>query len=259
MIKHATNANWSDIHLEQISGGVTTTLRVMLLCFFCLGVVGNVLTITSIALTRSLHSVPNVYLCNLAASDLTICIIAMPSTFVGYTVHIPDELCVVLAEIIFSCIMVSLMSITMVAVNRYVLVVKPRQYYVTVYTRKNVTASIATIWLLGALYGTPPLFGFGEYVYSHRFGGCFPRMDTFDSALFLRIFGGGLSLFPAMLVSLFCYISIGITFRWVLVTFRCVFVTFRCVLSTSDGFSSPSDGFSSPSDGFSIPQHSSPP
>ena len=208
--------------------GLIAILRVILCCFFCLGVVGNVLTITSIAMTRSLQSVPNIYLCSLAASDLTLCTFAMPSTFVGYTVHIPDELCGVLAEVIFTCITVSLMSITMVAVNRYVLVVKPRHYYVTIYTTRNVKISIATIWLLGLLYGTPPHFGFGEYVYNHKMGGCFARGDTFDSWLFLKIFGGGLSLFPAMLVSLFCYISIGITFRWVLVIFRWFFGTFRC-------------------------------
>ncbi|KAI0214097.1 hypothetical protein LSAT2_000810 [Lamellibrachia satsuma] len=163
-------------------------------------------------MTRSLHSVPNIYLCSLAASDLTLCTIAMPSTFVGYTVNIPDELCSVIAEVIFTCITVSLMSITMVAVNRYVLVVKPRHYYVTIYTTRNVKISIAAIWLLGILYGTPPHFGFGEYLYNSKMGGCFVREDSTDSWLFAKIFGLGLAFLPAMLVSLYCYINIGITF-----------------------------------------------
>ena len=212
------NDTWNDtdtVFHPLVPYGLIVVLRIMLCCFLCLGVTGNVLTITSIATTRSLHSVSNIYLCSLAASDLTLCIVAMPSTFVGYTVHIPDELCSVLAEIIFTCITVSLMSITMVAVNRYVLVVKPRHYYVTIYTTRNVKISIAAIWLLGVLYGTPPHFGFGEYVYNHKMGGCFARQDKIDSWLFLKIFGGGLCLFPAMIISLFCYISIGFTFRFV--------------------------------------------
>ena len=212
------NDSWNDtdaVFHPLVPYGLIVVLRIILCCFFCIGVAGNVLTITSIARTRSLHGVPNIYLCNLAASDLTLCTIAMPSTFVGYTVHIPDELCSVLAEIIFTCFTVSLMSITMVAVNRYVLVVKPRHYYVTIYKTRNVKISIATIWLLGILYGTPPHFGFGEYVYNHKMGGCFARQDKMDSWMFLKIFGGGLSLFPAMLISLYCYISIGFTFRFV--------------------------------------------
>ena len=218
IVQNATSATWTNADTSEfvpIAPGLILALRVMLVSFFCLGVVGNVLTITSIALTPCLHSVPNAYLCSLAASDLTICIIAMPSTFVGYTVHIPDELCVVLAEVIFSCIMVSLMSITMVAVNRYVLVVKPRQYYVKLYQTKNVKISIGTIWLLGTVYGMPPNLGFGEYVYNYKMGGCFVRQDTWDSWLFAKIFGMGLSFLPAMLTSLYCYINIGLTFRFV--------------------------------------------
>ena len=218
------NDTWNDtdaVFHPLVPYGLIVVLRIILCCFFCIGVAGNVLTITSIATTRSLHSVPNIYLCSLAASDLTLCTIAMPSTFVGYTVRIPDELCSVLAEILFTCITVSLMSITMVAVNRYVLVVKPRHYYVTIYTTRNVKISIATIWLLGILYGTPPHFGFGEYVYNHKMGGCFARQETFDSWLFLKVFGLGLSLFPAMIISLYCYISIGITFRFVVRTPIC--------------------------------------
>ena len=218
-IQNATVDAWHNsdsAHFDsQVSPGLIVVLRIMLGFFFCLGVAGNVLTITSIAMTRSLHSVPNIYLCSLAASDLTLCTVAMPSTFVGYTVHIPYELCSVIAEVIFTCITVSLMSITMVAVNRYVLVVKPRHYYVTIYTTRNVKISIATIWLLGILYGTPPHFGFGEYLYNIKMGGCFVRQDNMDSWLFVKIFGFGLSFLPAMLVSLYCYINIGITFRFV--------------------------------------------
>ncbi|KAI0218749.1 Bombesin receptor subtype-3 [Lamellibrachia satsuma] len=213
-IQNATARHNSDSahFVSQVSPGLIVVLRIVLGFFFCLGVAGNVLTITSIARTRSLHSVPNIYLCNLAASDLTLCTVAMSSTFVGYTVYIPDELCSVLAEIIFTCITVSLMSITMVAVNRYVLVVKPRQYYVKIYTTRNVKISIAAIWLLGMLYGTPPHFGFGEYLYNKKMGGCFVREDTMDSWMFAKIFGLGLAFLPAMLVSLYCYINIGITY-----------------------------------------------
>ena len=150
---------------NHIPPGLILTLRIALGCLFCLGIVGNVLTIASIALTRSLHSVPNIYLCNLAASDLTLCAVAMPTTFISYTVEIHVQLCEVLANAVFTCIMVSLMSITMVAVNRYVLVVLPRSYYVTIYTTKNVKKSIAGIWCLGLLYGLPPHFGFGRYEY----------------------------------------------------------------------------------------------
>ena len=41
-----------------------------------------------------------------------------------------------------------------------------------------------------------------------------------NSWLFMKTVGGGLSLFPAMLITLFCYVSIGITFRFVNVLTR---------------------------------------
>ena len=211
------SADWKDdgtFHAGQyVPPGLILSLRVALGCLFCIGVVGNVLTIVSIALTRSLHSVPNIYLCNLAASDLTLCAVAMPTTFISYTLEIPVQVCEVLANAVFTCIMVSLTSITMVAVNRYVLVVLPHQYYVTIYTTKNVRTSIAAIWFLGTLYGLPPHFGFGRYEYNEDFGGCFASAHSANSWLFVKIVGGGLSLFPAMVISLFCYVSICITFR----------------------------------------------
>ena len=216
-----TAATWNNSDYAQfaeIPTGLIVALRIVLSSFFCLGVAGNLLIVTTIATTRSLHTVPNIYICNLAASDLTLCTVAMPSTLVGYSLQIPEEVCEVLAQIIFSCIIVSLMSITMVAVNRYVLVVLHRNYYAAIYTTKNVARSIAAIWLLGIAYGLPPHFGFGEYEYNAKMGGCFLRQDTVESWMFTKIFGMGLAFLPAMLVSLFCYINIGAAFRFAIFT-----------------------------------------
>ena len=230
-------AAWNDtdiVNFTDVPAGLVVILRSVLICFFCLGVVGNTITIISIATTRSLHRIPYIYLCNLAASDLILCIVAMPSTFIGYSVRIPAEACAVLAQILFTCIVVSLMSITMVAVNRYVLVVRQRKHYALIYKTKNVAMSIAAIWLLGMLYGMPPLFGFGEYAYSEKLGGCFVRQDTAESWMFTKIFGMGLAFLPAMLTSLFCYINIGIAFRFVvfdipLIVYQCPIAVFQII------------------------------
>jgi len=212
--RNTTAAAWIDVApVDRLPPGLILTLRVVLFGFFCLGVVGNLLTLVSIARTRSLRSMPNVYLCNLAAADLILCTVSMPAAFVGYTVTIPHALCVGLGHAVFTCFTVTLMSITMVAVNRYVLVVRQRLRYEQVYTPRNVKMSITTLWLLGTLYGMPPHFGFGEYEYNARIGACMVGSSTLGSWLFLKIFGAALCLFPTMSVSLYCYVNIGLTFR----------------------------------------------
>ena len=97
---------------ENAQDPLTRKTEVALMCalsIVCLsGVFGNSATLLTIGLTRSLHTVPNAYIANLAAVGLMVCLVVAPSTVVGYTTHIPDNVCRLMAYPNFSFMVVLL-------------------------------------------------------------------------------------------------------------------------------------------------------
>ena len=66
------------------------------------GLLGNTATLLTIGLTRSLHTVPNAYIANLAVIGLLVCIVLVPFTAVGYMTYVPQNVCKVMAYPNFS-------------------------------------------------------------------------------------------------------------------------------------------------------------
>ena len=61
------------------------------------GLLGNTATLLTIGLTRSLHTVPNAYIANLAVIGLLVCIVLVPFTAVGYMTYVTQNVCKVMA------------------------------------------------------------------------------------------------------------------------------------------------------------------
>lgn len=96
--------------------------------------------------------------------------------------------------------------------NRFVLVVKSRAVYVRVYTKLNVILSIAATWTLALLLGSPPYLGFGNVGYYRKVGACFVLMDDPVSKMFLNVFGIGCCFVPTLVITIYCYLGIMVTF-----------------------------------------------
>ncbi|XP_071794838.1 melatonin receptor type 1C-like [Asterias amurensis] len=190
------------------------TQRMFLGCVFCLvavfGLVGNTMVILAVVLSKKLHTRTNVFVVNLATADLISCLtspFAAVALFSmnGWPMH--DIVCSVSAAIYYITLGCSIMNLTTIAINRYVLIIKSMQTYQAIYTPKKIAAMLVFTWLYPALVCSLPLFGIGKWGYSDKYKICTQDTSAETSDLFSLL--GSVLFYPIPLIILFvCYFKI---------------------------------------------------
>ncbi|XP_033640073.1 alpha-1B adrenergic receptor-like [Asterias rubens] len=142
------------------------------------GTFGNGLVILAVLLSRKLRTVTNVFVVNLAAADLLVCFV-LPWNAVGLLTKpgdgwpLPDQLCVAVALISFTCVGCSLYTLATIAINRWMLITRPSKTYRTCYTPAYLAAMIVIVWLVPFLVAfVPPRFGLGALGYTEKYSTC---------------------------------------------------------------------------------------
>ena len=119
--------------------------------FLFIGLIGNVLVIRIVHKTREMHTPTNYLLVSMATSDI-IAILLWPL----YFYEVCKFVCK-LVELVELCIMVSYSTITVLAVERYLALLKP--YRTALRLREdNVKRAIACIWVSSVLICLPATF-----------------------------------------------------------------------------------------------------
>jgi len=122
-----------------------------------IGSFGNILLISAVARRKTLRTPRNAFVINLAVSDLLLCLVTIPLTLVEIlNDHWP------LGDSVVSCkaagglqavsVFVSTISITVIAVDRYQLIVYPTR---DLLKKIGAAAGIFFIWILGFLLAAP--------------------------------------------------------------------------------------------------------
>ena len=156
------------------------------LCIVCLmGVLGNLFIISAVLINKSLRTLNNVFIVNLAVADLIITSFVMPISLAtsrraldmsvpGYDV----KLCKAVAFLILTSMMVSTLSLTTIAVERYVHVCHSH-FYRKSFTKLLCVVVICCTWLFGFAVGVQGFTGWAKYTYIKRMFSCFyvPRAN----------------------------------------------------------------------------------
>ena len=122
-----------------------------------IGFFGNILVVTAAIRQKALRTPRNAFIINLAVSDILLCLVTMPLTLVEIVNdHWP------LGDSVVSCkasggfqavsVFVSTISITVIALDRYQLIVYPAKDFLK---RIGATAVLFFIWFLGFLLASP--------------------------------------------------------------------------------------------------------
>ncbi|KAF7990074.1 hypothetical protein HCN44_009017 [Aphidius gifuensis] len=118
---------------------------------FCIiGTLGNGLTVIAFAKYKKLRRQPTtIFIINLTISDLMLSTICMPLFAIDYLTNdvIDGILCKISPMIFYGNMGVSLFSLMAIAINRYILIVKP-EIYNKIYTQLNIMIIIILIWIL---------------------------------------------------------------------------------------------------------------
>ncbi|KAJ8021690.1 Trace amine-associated receptor 7g [Holothuria leucospilota] len=113
------------------------------------GLLGNILVLVAVGLSRKLHNVTNAFVTSLAACNLLTCL-TIPYHMATILGDPPEKLgaCKFFAGVLISTQIVSLITLTLIAVLRAFLVCGKQSTYLKIYTKRNVGVMIALSWVV---------------------------------------------------------------------------------------------------------------
>ena len=157
-------------------GNVQIGFELFIAILICLvSFTGNLLVVYAIHHDARLNTITNLLIENLAYSDILMATLHMPFWIVSLRYGkwvLNHAVCEVVGvtQLIFG--IVSLLTMTAIAINRYLKVVKRHLYTKFFSSRKTTYIIIALCWFLSILVNTPQLYGWGNITYHLFFTDC---------------------------------------------------------------------------------------
>lgn len=149
-------------HLSKRPLPITAEVILIIIYSFLImgGLVTNILVSFVIARRMQMHTARNLYIVNLTISDISLCIICMPFTLIKL-LRTPwtlgPVLCKSMVVLQGTNIMVSVGTITVIALDRYYTICK-RTTESLDNTRRRVIISIVLIWVISFIITLPLMF-----------------------------------------------------------------------------------------------------
>ena len=145
---------------------LATILEVIILCLISLAALfGNLSLYIIVYKNKDLQTIINLYILNLAAADILVSVLSIPFTVVTVIAGrwlFSDTACVALGFFTILSFIASVMSLGMIAINRYFYIVKWNTYR-KIFSKKKSFLFAAAVWVLSISLASPPLFGWAEY------------------------------------------------------------------------------------------------
>ncbi|CAH3143123.1 unnamed protein product [Porites lobata] len=155
------------VELSGRSTPVKITEAAILVCLIILAFVGNVLVCIAVFKTAHLRTIPNVFITNLAVSDILMAIVCMPISLhvlISGKWPFSSSVCDMHGFFMFTFGIVSQVNVSVIAVNRYFALCRPFECK-AIFTKINVLFMIAILWILPSVASVPPLVGWGYYAF----------------------------------------------------------------------------------------------
>uniref|UniRef100_A0A7E4VRS6 G_PROTEIN_RECEP_F1_2 domain-containing protein n=1 Tax=Panagrellus redivivus TaxID=6233 RepID=A0A7E4VRS6_PANRE len=153
---------------------------VMIVAFctiFCLSVVGNSIVVVVILQQKSMRSITNLYLLNLALSDLLLSVVCMPPTLISSLVYcwvFGEVLCKLLGYLQPVVVTASAYTLAAIALERYYAICRPLHSRVW-HTKAHAMCVIGIVWLISIIANIFNLFLYELRPYSNSGINCAPK------------------------------------------------------------------------------------
>ena len=155
------------VELSGRSTPVKITEAAILVCLILFAFVGNVLVCIAVFKTARLRTIPNMFITNLAVSDILMAIVCMPISLhvlISGKWPFSSSVCDMHGFFMFTFGIVSQVNVSVIAVNRYFALCRPFECK-AIFTKINVLFMIAILWILPSVASVPPLVGWGYYAF----------------------------------------------------------------------------------------------
>jgi len=170
---------------------------------------GNSLVIYIIHKDSRLRSITNVFIESLAWTDVCMATLVMPlwvlSVFNGRWV-LNDAFCPWVGFIALSIALSALLTMALIAVNRYFKVVRSATYPKYFKSRRSAVVYCLIVWITAILLSSPPLYGWGVVQYHNKISMCTLLWDMKHISYVVMIAGGAVN--GMTIVICVCYYKI---------------------------------------------------
>nr|CAD7452341.1 unnamed protein product [Timema tahoe] len=188
--------NWVPIPIEytKFSRPLLDFAATMTLLIMIVGVLGNLLTIVALIRCPRVRNVAAAFIISLCVADFIFCIVVLPfsaSRFIHGTWIHGTVLCKLVPFMRYGNVGVSLLSIAMITINRFIMITRT-SVYSKIYKRVWIGAMIVFCWVFSYSMQMPTLFGvWGKFDFDPNLGSCTITKDTngHSSKAFLFIVG----------------------------------------------------------------------
>lgn len=140
---------------RNLNETIETILIVIYSLLIGFGVCANLLVCFVVGRKSQMHTPRNLYIVNLSISDMTMCVICMPFTLITILRRewrLGSLLCKLVPTLQGTNIMISIGTITMIALDRYYTIVRRHKQ---ASTRGNVIMCIVSVWLFSIVASLP--------------------------------------------------------------------------------------------------------
>jgi len=198
---------------EQTSGtpAVVVVQSVFLAMVMAVGAIANSFICRCILSHRSLRTITNSFIFNLAATDFLLSVLCMPFALVSAIAGIwvfGEVMCVLTGFLLSVLCITSILTLALVAIDRYLAICRPLKYC-TLITQRTSLAMIVYVWMQASVCAIMPVLGWGEgYVFVAEESICRPSFgkpsvdNGYTIFLFLTCFVAPFSVIA------FTYVSI---------------------------------------------------
>ncbi|KAH8294551.1 hypothetical protein KR044_012380 [Drosophila immigrans] len=199
---------------EGYSDELLTFAWIACIVFIIVGVPGNLLTIIALSRGKQTRNSTAIFIINLSCSDLLFGCFNLPlatSTFKERAWTHSDLLCRLFPLLRYGLMAVSLLSVSLITINRYIIIAHPRQYP-RIYQRRYLALMVASTWLITFSIMIPTWRGiWGRFGLDTSIGSCSILHDKNDRSpkefLFMTAF-----LLPCVCIVI-CYARIFLLVR----------------------------------------------
>ena len=196
--------------LAQRETGIVALEVLVCVVLLLAALIGNSLVLWMVCKNKNLRTIPNHFIISLALSDIAMATICQPPCLtvliVGKRTY-GNFVCQMQGYVVATLACVSLLTLTLVAVNRYFLIVRPKNYQ-NIFTTGRTRLMILAIWVLSLLEPLPYLLSGHNYVYHAGKFFCFQVVEVDFFTLLGYIF-----IVIPMFVLILCYYKVFKTLR----------------------------------------------
>eukprot|EP00057_Strongylocentrotus_purpuratus_P032120 XP_786664.2 PREDICTED: probable G-protein coupled receptor No18 [Strongylocentrotus purpuratus] len=186
-------------------------IAVIVCIVFLVGSIGNTLVITAVVLSRKLRSTTNWFIVNLGCSDLLTCL-CLPFNVVALLSRdgwpLPGWICSVNSAVTWICLGSSIMTLALIAYNRWYLLTKSGIQFQKLYTTRNICFMLLSAWMYPATLVLVPHFaGLGRLGYSYKYKAC-AQDNSIPTAFLYSLTAGACAVIPVFIVTVVIYVRI---------------------------------------------------